>query len=69
MKDFVDLQWSSSTGEYFAIEYSPNLANGFFCLKSNLLATSPINTVSYKKPAYTQQKKKPKPINSSIAIP
>jgi alpha-tubulin suppressor-like RCC1 family protein len=41
---FADLQWSSRTGEYFTVEYSTNLANGFVGWQSNVLATPPTNT-------------------------
>lgn len=43
----IDLNWNSATGEYFSIEYSTNLANGFTgVLQSNILATPPANTVT-----------------------
>jgi len=43
----VDLSWNSAAGEYFSIEYTTNLANGFTGLvQSNLLATPPLNTVT-----------------------
>jgi len=42
---FANLSWSSATGEYFAVEYSTNLANGFTAtLQSNMLATPPSNS-------------------------
>ena len=41
---FADLKWTSSTGQYFAIEYSTNLAAGFTTIQSNILATAPANT-------------------------
>src|SRR5208282_6492197 len=40
---FANLAWSSATGEYFSVEYSTNLANGFTGWQSNLLATPPVN--------------------------
>jgi len=40
---FANLTWSSATGEYFSVEYSTNLANGFTGWQSNLLATPPVN--------------------------
>jgi hypothetical protein len=43
---FADLSWSSATGEYFAIEYTTNLAKGFIGGQSNILATPPTNTVT-----------------------
>ena len=44
---YTDLRWSSSTGEYFSVEYSTNLANGFSTtLQSNILATPPTNVVT-----------------------
>jgi hypothetical protein len=44
---YADLTWSSATGEYFSIEYSTNLANGFTTtLQSNVLATPPTNVVT-----------------------
>ena len=43
----VDLSWNSSTGEYFSIECTTNLANGFSgAFLSNLLATPPVNTLT-----------------------
>ncbi|MDB6015654.1 MAG: rcc [Pedosphaera sp.] len=43
----VDLSWSSAEGEYFAIEYTTNLANGFTTvLRTNVLATPPVNVVT-----------------------
>jgi alpha-tubulin suppressor-like RCC1 family protein len=42
----ADLQWTSSTGEYFAVEYSTNLATGFASFQSNILATPPLNTLT-----------------------
>ena len=43
----VDLSWNTSTGEFFAIEYTTNLANGFTgVMRSNILATPPLNTVT-----------------------
>jgi len=43
----LDLSWNTSTGEYFSIEYSTNLAAGFSGLaRSNILATPPANTVT-----------------------
>jgi hypothetical protein len=43
---FADLSWSSSTGEYFNIEFSTNLANGFSTSLTNILATPPTNVVT-----------------------
>ena len=44
---FLDLRWQSATGEYFTIEYTTNLMDGFTgVLQSNILATPPINTVT-----------------------
>jgi alpha-tubulin suppressor-like RCC1 family protein len=43
---FADLQWSSSTGEFFTVEYSADPASGFLSLQSNIQATPPSNTVS-----------------------
>lgn len=41
---YVDLTWSSATGEYFSVEYSTNLAGGFTTvMQSNILATPPTN--------------------------
>lgn len=43
---YANLSWSSAAGEYFSVEYSTNLANGFTCLESNLLATPPVNQIT-----------------------
>lgn len=44
---FANLSWSSSTGQFFSIEFSTNFAQGFTgMLQSNLLATPPTNVVS-----------------------
>jgi alpha-tubulin suppressor-like RCC1 family protein len=44
---FVDLSWSSATGEYFTIEYATNLLSGFTgILQTNILATPPGNVVT-----------------------
>jgi hypothetical protein len=44
---FVDLSWSSATGEYFSVECSTNLASGFFDIgQNNLPATPPLNVVT-----------------------
>ena len=44
---YADLTWSSATGEYFTVQYSTNLANGFTStLQTNILATPPINLVT-----------------------
>src|SRR5437763_12464959 len=43
---FSDLSWSSATGQYFAVEYTTNLANGFAGGASNILATPPTNTIT-----------------------
>ncbi len=41
---YADLSWSSATGEYFSVEYAPDLLNGFTTtLQSNILATPPTN--------------------------
>jgi alpha-tubulin suppressor-like RCC1 family protein len=45
----VDLSWSSVTGEYFTVECSTNLANGFSTVQSNILATP--NTTHITVPA------------------
>jgi alpha-tubulin suppressor-like RCC1 family protein len=43
----VNLSWSSSTGQYFNLEYSTNLANGFgTTLLTNIMATPPTNVVA-----------------------
>ena len=43
----ADLSWSSATGEYFTVQYSTNLADGFAStLQSNILATPPTNSVT-----------------------
>ena len=34
----VDLSWSSTTGEYFTVEFAINLAAGFTAVQSNILA-------------------------------
>jgi alpha-tubulin suppressor-like RCC1 family protein len=44
LSGYADLKWSSATGQYFAIEYATNLANGFTGGPSNILATPPANT-------------------------
>jgi len=44
---YANLTWSSTTGAYFAVECSTNLANGFTAtLQSNILATPPTNLVA-----------------------
>jgi alpha-tubulin suppressor-like RCC1 family protein len=44
---FVDLNWSSATGQYFTVEYSTNQAKGFTgTLQANILATPPTNVVT-----------------------
>jgi hypothetical protein len=44
---YADLTWSSAPGEYFAVEFSTNLAHGFTTvLQSNILATPPTNLVT-----------------------
>jgi len=46
MLDVRNVVPGSATGEYFAVEYSTNLANGFTAtLQSNMLATPPTNLV------------------------
>jgi alpha-tubulin suppressor-like RCC1 family protein len=43
----LDLSWNTATGEYFSIEYTTNLAEGFTGLiQTNILATPPANTVT-----------------------
>ncbi len=43
----VNLSWSSETGEYFTVQYSTNLADGFTStLQSNILATPPSNLIT-----------------------
>lgn len=42
---FVNLSWSSSTGEFFNVEFSTNLAQGFIAWQTNILATPPTNVV------------------------
>ncbi len=43
----VDLCWSSATGEYFTIESTTNLLNGFTSVEqSDILATPPQNVVT-----------------------
>ncbi len=43
----VDLTWASATGEYFSVQSSTNLADGFTStLQSNILATPPTNLVT-----------------------
>jgi alpha-tubulin suppressor-like RCC1 family protein len=45
--DNLTLKWDTATGEYFAIEYTTNLAAGFTSvIQSNLLSTPPANTVT-----------------------
>jgi len=44
---YADLTWSSTTGAYFAIQYSTNLASGFSgMMQSNILATPPTNLIA-----------------------
>ncbi|MGH7969534.1 MAG: RCC1 domain-containing protein, partial [Limisphaerales bacterium] len=44
---YANLSWSSSTGEFFTIEYTTDLASGFTnSWQSNILATPPTNTAS-----------------------
>jgi hypothetical protein len=44
---YADLTWASATGEYFTVQYSTNLADGFSSiLQSNILATPPANLIS-----------------------
>ena len=43
---FATLRWPSATGEYFSIEYTTNIMDGFTgMLQSNILAGPPTNTV------------------------
>jgi hypothetical protein len=37
----ADLRWPGATGEFFSVEYTTNLAQGFSELRSNILATPP----------------------------
>lgn len=41
----ANLSWSCSTGEFFNVEFSTNLAHGFVTWQSNLLATPPTTVV------------------------
>jgi alpha-tubulin suppressor-like RCC1 family protein len=44
---FANLSWSSATGEYFTLEFAPNLTVGFTgVIQSNILATPPANRVT-----------------------
>ena len=44
---YANLTWSSTTGAYFSVEYSTDLAKDFTSvLQSNLLATPPTNLVT-----------------------
>jgi alpha-tubulin suppressor-like RCC1 family protein len=44
---YVDLKWSSATGEYFSVVYSTTLPGGFSAiLRTNILATPPTNVVT-----------------------
>ncbi len=43
---FANLSWLCSTGQYFNVEISTDLANGFIGWQSNVLATPPANEVS-----------------------
>jgi hypothetical protein len=44
---YANLSWSSATGEYFTVQYSTNLAQGFASiLQSNILATPPANLLT-----------------------
>jgi alpha-tubulin suppressor-like RCC1 family protein len=44
---YANLSWSSTTGAYFSVEYSTNLAQGFTgLLQSNVLATPPTNIIT-----------------------
>jgi hypothetical protein len=42
---FANLSWSCSTGEFFNVEFSTNLAKGFVTWQTNLLATPPTTVV------------------------
>ena len=43
----VNLRWKSTTGEYFSIEYTTNMLEGFASMwQSNILAAPPTNTVT-----------------------
>jgi alpha-tubulin suppressor-like RCC1 family protein len=44
---YVDLRWQSATGEYFSVEYTTSLKDGFTTvMQSNVLATPPTNSVT-----------------------
>jgi hypothetical protein len=44
---YMDLTWPSAAGEYFTIETTTNLANGFTdILQGNVLATAPTNVIT-----------------------
>jgi hypothetical protein len=43
---FANLSWSCSTGQYFNVEFSMNLTQGFSSWQNNVLATPPTNVVS-----------------------
>ena len=48
---YADLSWSSTTGAYFSVQYTTNLAAGFGTLvQSNLPATPPTNSVKLPLP-------------------
>ena len=57
---YANLSWSSATGQYFSVEYSTNLANGFTGVwQGNILATPPTNLVTVpttNSPAYYRLK-------------
>jgi alpha-tubulin suppressor-like RCC1 family protein len=43
---FVNLSWSCSTGQFFNVEFSTNLTEGFIGWQNNVLATPPTTVVS-----------------------
>jgi alpha-tubulin suppressor-like RCC1 family protein len=42
----AELRWPTATGEYFSVQYTTNLAQGFSVMRSNILATPPTNTLT-----------------------
>jgi alpha-tubulin suppressor-like RCC1 family protein len=43
----VDLSWNSGAGEYYTVQYTTNLAQGFpGVFQSNILSTPPVNTLT-----------------------
>jgi alpha-tubulin suppressor-like RCC1 family protein len=43
---WVDLSWSSATGEYFTVEYATNLTSGFTGMQRDILATPNTNRIT-----------------------